>query len=425
MRILNQIGKRIAEMEDNMKIATLKQAVEHIELEDDKKQQMIRELKKGRRTHHVYGNGLRWAAVLAVCILSVGILSVPVRALVSSLVQERMEVVPKEEMDKAVELLDEQNVGGDGYSRPYTEAEKSRMEALYELYQNGTFPAGEIPQVDNEEEAEQYEFCFLTTASVFYLPADREMTDEEILQKIDFEYKRNYALQERYEEEHAGEIAAKEAEVQEQITQAVEAGGVTEEQAVEVATEYLKKIYGLDGSGLELDHYYDADAAQILVGQPAYSVDWSDVVNHRFYNFMIGMADGRLLGASYTTDQMREQLEAARPAIEEAPGKIEQIKEVAKRFLTENMGIQEAYESVRSCYRTNSEGSVSTRIDVLFVKENKEAHLLECSWDGTVISYSAVTEKDYEDQREMTREVMARRYTEEYGREVTVENVWT
>ena len=121
---------------------------------------------------------------------------------------------------------------------------------------------------------------------------------------------------------------------------------------------------------------------------------------------------------------MREQLEAARPAIEEAPGKIEQIKEVAKRFLTENMGIQEAYESVRSCYRTNSEGSVSTRIDVLFVKENKEAHLLECSWDGTVISYSAVTEKDYEDQREMTREVMARRYTEEYGREVTVENVW-
>lgn len=81
-----------------MKIAALKQAVEHIELEDDKKQQMIRELKKGRRMRHMHWNGLRVAAALAVCFLAVGILSVPVRALVSSLVRERMEKVPETEI---------------------------------------------------------------------------------------------------------------------------------------------------------------------------------------------------------------------------------------------------------------------------------------------------------------------------------------
>lgn len=407
-----------------MKIATLKQAVEQIELEDNKKQQMVRELKRGRSIHRAQGRSLRAAAVFAVCILAVGILSVPVRALVSSLVRERMEEVPKEEIRTVVEQLDAQNVDGDSYTRPYTEAEKMRMEKLYEQYQNGTFPEGEILQVDSEEEAEAHEFCFLTTTSVFYLPADRELTDEEILQKIDFEHKRNYALRERYEEEHAGEIAAKEEEEQEQIKQAVEAGGVTEEQAVEIAAEYLQKIYDVDGSNLELDHYYDAEAADVIVGQPAYSVNWSDITNHQFYYFMISIADGRLLGASYTGDQVQEQLEAVKPTIEEAPDKVARIKEQAARFLTENMEIRESYDETRSCYRTTSEGGVSTRIDVLFVKEDGEAHLLECGWDGTVNTYAAVTVEDYEEQRELMREVMSQRYTEEYGREVTVKNIW-
>lgn len=407
-----------------MKIATLKQAVEQIELEDDRKRQMIRELKKGRKAHPVYNRGLRMAAAFAICILAVGFLSVPVRALVSSLVQERMEEVPKEEMQETVEQLDAQNVGGDGYTRPYTQAEKTRMEMLSEQYQNGTFPAGEIPQVDSEEEAKTHEFCFLTTTSVFYLPADRELTDEEILQKIDFEYKRNYALQERNEKEHAEEIAVREAAGQKEIAEAVEAGGVTEEQAVVIAEEYLQKIYDVDESGMELSHYYDVDAADIIVGQPAYCVNWSDIINHRFYYFWIGIADGRLLRMDYSGDQVREQLESVRPAIEEAPDTIAQVKAGAERFLTDNMGVQESYVRVRSCYQTTSEGGVSTLVDVLFVKADGEAHLLECSWDGNVKGYSFVTEKDYEGSIEKSREVKSMRYTEEYGREVTVENVW-
>lgn len=403
-----------------MKIATLRQAVEHIELGDDKKQQMIRELKKGRSRHHIYGSRLRAAAAFAACVLAVSILSVPVRALVNSLVLERMEEVPETEMETLVEQLDAQDVGGDGYTRPYTEAEKMRMEKLYEQYQNGTFPAGEIQQVDSEEEAKAHEFCFLTTTSVFYLPADRELTDEEILQKIDFEHKRNYALQKRYEEEYAEEIAEKEEARQ----KAVEAGGVSEEQAVEIATGYLQKIYGLDGSGMELSHYYDADVAQTIVGQPAYSVNWSDMVNSKYYYFWVGIEDGSLLGASNSGVQSREQIEEARPSIEEAPDKIQQIKEQAEQFLNDRMEIHETYDRVRSCYQTTSEGRVSARVDVLFVKADGEAYLLESGWDGTVSSYSIITEKDYENLRERTREVMTERYTEEYGREVTVENVW-
>lgn len=407
-----------------MKISTLQKAVGQIELNDVEKQQMIRELKKDERNHGRHRYGSRAAIVVAACIIAVGIVSVPVRALVSSLVRERMEKIPKEEIKTTVEQLDSQKVDGDGYTRPYTEGEKAREKELYEQYVNGTFPAGEIPQVDSEEEAKTYEFCFLIPASVFYLPADRELTDEEILQKIDFEHKRNYALRERYEEEHAKELAAKEQEEQEQITQAVEAGGVTEEQAVEIARDYFKRIYGLDESGLELNHYYDADAAQTIIGQPAYSVNWSDIINNQYYYFWIGVADGRLLGMSHASGEFREQFEEAKPAIEEAPDKISQIKEQAERFLTDKIGIQETYDRVRTCYQTTSEGDISSQVGVLFVKADGTAYLVDCSWDGVVNNYSVVTEGDYEEQRRKTKEVMSGRLTEEYGREVTMENVW-
>lgn len=391
----------------NMKIATLKQAVEHIELGDDQKRQMIRELKKGKRVHRSHADGLRAAAAFVVCILAVGILSVPVRALVNSLVQARMEEVPKEEIKTLVEQLDSQQVGGDGYTRSYTEAEKSREKELYQQYINGTFPTGEIPQVDSEAEAMAYDFCFLTTASVFYLPADRELTDEEILEKIDFEQKRNYALRERYEEEYA-----------------VEAGGITEAQGVEIATGYFKRIFGLDDSSLELNHYYDAEAAQIVTGEAAYCVNWSDMSNSQHYDFWIGIADGRLLGMAHSGEGIRERSEAVRPAIEEAPDKIARLKEQAERFLRDKMQIQETYDRVRSCYQTTSEGDISLRVGILFVKADGTAHLVECRWDGTVDSYSATTEKAYEEVRLQSQEVMGKRYTEEYGREVTVQNVW-
>lgn len=89
--------------------------------------------------------------------------------------------------------------------------------------------------MDSEEEAKEHEFCFLTTTGVFYLPANRELTDEEILQKIDFERKQDYALQ----EQNAEEIARRKAAEKEQIKEVVASGGITEEQAVETATGYL------------------------------------------------------------------------------------------------------------------------------------------------------------------------------------------
>lgn len=52
-------------------------------------------------------------------------------------------------------------------------------------------------QTESAEEAESLGFCFLVPNSTFYLP-DRELTEEEMLQIIDFYAKRDYALAGQY-----------------------------------------------------------------------------------------------------------------------------------------------------------------------------------------------------------------------------------
>ena len=73
-----------------MKITDLKEAVQEIKFEESRQEQMISELQAMKRPHR-YMRTLRIAAAFAVCILTVGVLSIPVRAVVNSLVQERME----------------------------------------------------------------------------------------------------------------------------------------------------------------------------------------------------------------------------------------------------------------------------------------------------------------------------------------------
>lgn len=180
-----------------MKLMDLRNAVKEIEFDEERQEQIIREIQAKKRTRG-YARYVRIASAFAVCILAAGLLSVPVRAVVNSLVQERMERVPEVEITEIAEQIQRQNVDANGFTRAYTEGEKARREKLYAQYMDGLFPTDELIQVDSEEAAAKYEFCFLTTTSVFYLPQNRELTDEEILEQIDFEKKRDYALLEQH-----------------------------------------------------------------------------------------------------------------------------------------------------------------------------------------------------------------------------------
>lgn len=400
-----------------MKLTDLRNAVKEIEFDEEKQERLIQEIRAQKRSRG-YTGLLRAAAAFAVCVLAAGLLSVPVRAVVRSLVQERMEEVPKAEITEIGEQIQRQSVDANGFTRAYTEGEKARREKLYAQYMDGLFPTDELIQVDSEEEAAKHEFCFLTTTSVFYLPQDRELTDEEILEQIDFEKKLDYALL----EQHAEEIAERKAAEKEQIQKTVAAGGVTEEQAVEVAEGYLERIFGLDGSGMELTHYYnnpDPDPAGIA---GTYAVNWSDMGSYTYYYFFIDAADGTLRSMSYSHDT--EGTDALRPSVTEAPGKIDDIRRQALDFLEEKLDISESFAEVKSYYLLNvTDERVSRTVDVLFTKEDGASYLVSCRWDGEIRDFAVDAKEDYAERLRTRVRANIDRYQNDEGREVQIEIV--
>lgn len=400
-----------------MNITDLRNAVNGIDFDEEKQERMILEIQRKKRPRR-YMRAMRAVAAAAVCILAVGILSVPVRAVVNSLVRERMESLPKEELTQIAEEIQEQQIGANSSTREYTAGEKERRGELYAKYMDGLFPTGELKMVDSEEEAEAHEFCFLTTTGVFYLPVNRELTDEEILQKIDFERKQDYAL----EEQRAEELAERETAEKEQIKEVAASGGITEEQAVETATEYLQQVFGLDGSGMEFHHYYNEPDVEPASDANTYCVNWSDYGKYRYYYFHIDASDGTLRSLSYSHDM--EEAEAIRPAVSEAPGKIADIKKQAQSFLEEKMNIRESYKEVKSYYKVNvTDETVSRLVDVLFVGEDGTSYLVLCRWSGEADDFSVTTKEDYEEQLQEEVRLNLYYYETREEREVEIEIV--
>lgn len=396
-----------------MNIADLKQAVHEIDFDEEKQRQMILEIKAKKR--HRYTGAIRAAAVAAVCILAVGALSVPVRAVVSSLVRERMERLPEEEVSRIAEQIREQRAEANSSTREYTEGEKERRATLYAKYLNGFFPEDELTMVDSEEEAKEHEFCFLTTTGVFYLPVNRELTDEELLEKIDFEKKSDYALQ----EQNAEELEKRKAKEREQIKEVAASGGITEEQAVETATEYLERAFGRDGSDMELYHYYNEPEAEPAEIADTYCVNWSDMGTYSYYYFWINAADGTLRSLSYSHDI--EGTEAAKPSVSEAPGKIAGIEGQAQSFLNEKLGIRETFAEVKKYYWINvTDDNVSRLVDVLFVGDDGASYLVACTWTGEVSDFSVTTKEKYKENLQAQKESRVNYYREREEREVEI-----
>ena len=189
----------------------LKDSVRGIQMREEMKEAVIADVKRrtAQTTDDHKRSGAGWRknlAAAALVLAAVSAAAFPVSAFVDSLVKERMEMMPQAEKDAYVENIKNQMTEADGFTRAYSAQEEERYEEMARRYQAGTFPDKEVVQVENEKEAEAYEFCYVKPTSVFCLP-ERELTDEELLEIIDFMAKREYAYRENYEKENAEEIA--------------------------------------------------------------------------------------------------------------------------------------------------------------------------------------------------------------------------
>lgn len=142
------------------------------------------------------------AAVLLAAVLIMAF-SITATAAVS-LVRQRMEALNKEKLEEY--FLDCQNsfVGADYRNRDYSNAEEKRLEKLRKAYEEGLFPTGSLTLIEDSNDYKGKGVAFFPKGSTFFLP-ESELTDEELLQIIDFYAKRDYSIRKLNKMEEAGE----------------------------------------------------------------------------------------------------------------------------------------------------------------------------------------------------------------------------
>lgn len=289
----------------------LKEVMEKVHIKREMEEEIMKKIvntqnEKQQAGKHINNRGkmVGWqskAAAAAIALMVAGVGGVTVHAIVGNLVKERMESMPEKEVESILNQVDTSDAGADTYSRELTAKEKERREELSIAYYKGQFPQEELKKVQDESQIDKDVLCFVPATSYMYLP-DRELTDEEILQIIDYYEKRDYSLEERYKETHP----EKEQEQKKLKEQVKAEGGISEEEAIAKAKEYLDKEYGEDGDGMEVDHYLisakEAEGWSIEVpdGKPVYRVTYS-IRGIKHYYFAISSTDGTLLLSDCST----------------------------------------------------------------------------------------------------------------------------
>ena len=167
-------------------------------LETEKKDSKNTDGKRVNQTVCHYGFR-RIVIPAAACLL---LASVTVTA--SGLYRARMESMNHEKLETYFSGLQEADVAADSYSRPLTDGEKNRLEELRQAYlEEGYFPQKELAMLDSPEKYKKG-VAFYAARSTFFLP-EEEMTEEELLELIDFREKRDYSLAKITEEIEAGD----------------------------------------------------------------------------------------------------------------------------------------------------------------------------------------------------------------------------
>ena len=229
----------------------------------------------------------------------------------------------------------------------------------------------------------------------FYLP-DRELTEEEMLQIIDFYAKRDYALAEQHKEEHTDEIAKQKEKEEQKKAKAIENGGIMEEEAVEIAKEWLRKIYDITEEGLEIDYFF-SDDVPIAGKTEIYHVNWRDFSGRQNYSFYIDAKDGSLVYTARTGRNVEKEALTVTEADALLPG----LKQSAVLFIKEQL--QQTCEDVYYAYYSVND-VLSESVRFIFVQKDNSAFSLTYYWDGTFKEFQesrfSTYEEEYEDMKE-------------------------
>lgn len=131
-----------------------------------------------------------------ILLVAVSLLSISSYAAVN-LLRERLRVMPEDVVKHYNDDVQNSSADADSFSRELSEKEEERMAKLRVAYEEkGRFPQKTILEITEGEVVQKEMLCFEPSESKFYLPT-RELTDEELLQIIDIQEKREYSVQQQ------------------------------------------------------------------------------------------------------------------------------------------------------------------------------------------------------------------------------------
>lgn len=281
----------------------LKEVMDKVHIKKEMEEEILKNVMNFKKENEQAGKNIRgrktgWqrkAAAAAIALAVVGVGGITTCAFVQNPIKARMESMAEEEKNALLKEIDKCTADATTSSRDFTKNELARQRELTMAYNKGRFPKKTIKRVESEEQVNKDTLCCNPSIGYVYFP-DRELTDEEFLQIIDYNHKVDYVLRERAEKEYPEYTNKEEREAAKK--QIKEEGGISEEEAITKAEQYLKTEYGLDSDGMELDCVASLpeEAAIFTDEKPVYRVSYS-IQHVESYYFVISSKDGTLLAS--------------------------------------------------------------------------------------------------------------------------------
>lgn len=297
-------------------------------------------------------------AVVFVLVL-VCLIAFPVTAAIDH-VAKRMEGVTQLEQEE----LYSEVINGVGeaitYSRPLSDEERTRYDELFLKYENqGLFPSAELSRAESYDSDDNSELIFIIENRTMILP-ERNLTDEEMLQIIDYYHKVDYSLQ------SINQVTLQESKNSEPATP--KEGELTEIEAQEKAVFYLNSVGVTNADEYAMQTTYETDPVGIIDSK--YVVDFS-LGEKIQYEISIGPVDGSFQAFGIVDENKNYYDETAIPQSDI----IMETQKIAKEMCGNLSAVAIDEQKSFTGYKTNENGEIPTgNIRIYCALENGDAY---------------------------------------------------
>ena len=271
---------------------------------------------------------------IPVVIFTILIAAYPVKA-ASDYVSSRLAKLSEEEKNELrtmIRSLDEEAIR---YSRDFSESEQEQYDALLVQYDKGVFPQGTLSIVNDIHAANDETVYYNPEDNCIYLP-DRRLTEEELLEMIDFYNKTDYSLR-------TSDASTKYRADMENKRLQLSVDALSEDEAVASAAFYVETMYGIATEKMEkrLNGNYGDYQITFTEDNVSYSV-CIQADDASFKDISMDME-----GFAYYHDNLKVKDSHLRKKGKEA-------KTIAAKLLGEKSAITDAYAQ----YKLNEKGQI-------------------------------------------------------------------